>query len=172
MQPSLLHQPIANSANAASTILATLCYVRSQGKTLFMHRNKRSDDVHFGKYNGLGGKFDAGESPEECVIREVYEESGLHVFPQMRGVMTFPKFSKSRDWLCFLFTAETESRNIKVDCPEGDLVWIDHDKIFDLELWPGDKIFLSWLDQPHFFSAKFNYENGELRDHKVTFYER
>lgn len=69
-------------------ILATLCYVRSEGKTLMMHRNKRPDDVHLGKYNGLGGKFEPGESPEECVKREVFEESNLTIVPHLRGVMT------------------------------------------------------------------------------------
>ena len=151
-------------------ILATLCYIRSNGKTLMMHRNKRPDDVHFGKYNGLGGKFDAAESPEECVIREVEEESNLKIEPQLRGVMTFPHFAKGHDWYCFLYTAEKYSGELRMECPEGDLVWIENEKVLDLPLWPGDRIFLRWLDQPHFFSAKFIYEHGSLIDHKVTFY--
>jgi len=171
-QASLQTQSVSNSLSVLPLVMATLCYVRSGSKTLFMHRNKRPDDVHFGKYNGLGGKFEAGESPEECVMREVYEESGLRVSPQLRGIMTFPKFSKNRDWYCFLFTAESTSEAVKSDCPEGDLVWIENKKILNLELWAGDKIFLSWLDQPYFFSAKFNYEDGELLNHKVIFYER
>ncbi|HRP69816.1 MAG TPA: 8-oxo-dGTP diphosphatase [Turneriella sp.] len=151
-------------------ILATLCYVRSNGKTLMMHRNKRVDDVHFGKYNGLGGKFEPMESPEECVVREVFEESNLRITPRLKGVMTFPQFAKGHDWYCFLYTADTFTGTLKDDCPEGDLVWIDNNKICDLPLWPGDKIFLSWLDSSHFFSAKFNYENGELKNHAVVFY--
>ncbi|MBS0616908.1 MAG: 8-oxo-dGTP diphosphatase [Spirochaetes bacterium] len=151
-------------------ILATLCYVRSGGKTLMMHRNKRSDDVHLGKYNGLGGKFEPGESPEECVVREVFEESGLQIIPELRGVMTFPQFSKGRDWYCFLYTAHSFRGEVKKECPEGDLVWVDDDKLLDLPLWPGDKIFLGWFQQPHFFSAKFNYENGNLIGHTVQFY--
>lgn len=151
-------------------ILATLCYVRAEGKTLMMHRNKRADDVHLGKYNGLGGKFEAGESPEECVIREVFEESGLKIEPRLKGVMTFPQFAKGHDWYCFLFTAEKISGEVKKECPEGDLVWVQNEQVLDLPLWPGDRIFLKWLDEPRFFSAKFNYENGALLNHSVVFY--
>lgn len=152
-------------------ILATLCYVRANGQTLMMHRNKRADDVHFGKYNGLGGKFDAGESPEECVVREVMEESNLSIEPRLRGVMTFPQFAKGQDWYCFLYTAEKYSGDVKKECPEGDLVWVPDAEVLKLPLWPGDKIFLAWLDQPKFFSAKFTYEKGTLTGHTVKFYE-
>ncbi len=151
-------------------ILATLCYVRTGGKTLMMHRNKRPDDVHIGKYNGLGGKFESGESPEECVVREVREESGLTIKPQLRGVMTFPQFAKGHDWYCFLYTAAQFSGELRHDCPEGDLVWVPDSDVLSLPLWPGDKIFLSWLDQPKFFSGKFVYDKGELKSHDVVFY--
>lgn len=152
-------------------ILATLCYVRVNGKTLMMHRNKRADDVHLGKYNGLGGKFEAGESPEECVIREVFEESSLTIQPRLRGVMTFPRFAKGQDWYCFLFTASEYSGVLRGDCPEGDLVWVANEKLLQLPLWQGDRIFLGWLDQPKFFSGKFVYEDGNLKDHSVVFYD-
>ncbi|MBX3723233.1 MAG: 8-oxo-dGTP diphosphatase [Turneriella sp.] len=152
-------------------ILATLCYVRSEGKTLMMHRNKRPDDVHLGKYNGLGGKFEPGESPEECVKREVFEESNLTIVPHLRGVMTFPQFAKGHDWYCFLFTAEKYSGDLKRECPEGDLVWVPNEEVLNLPLWPGDKIFLKWLEQPKFFSGKFIYDKGVLIGHQVQFYE-
>lgn len=151
-------------------ILATLCYVQHEGKTLMVLRNKKPNDVHEGKYNGLGGKFEEGESPEECVIREVHEESGLSIKPILRGVMTFPKFSKNQDWYVFLFTAKEFSGVLRDDCPEGDLVWKDTDKLTELNLWEGDKIFLKWLNQEKFFSAKFNYHEGNLIDHSVVFY--
>ncbi len=151
-------------------ILATLCYVQHGGKTLMMHRNKRPDDVHLGKYNGLGGKFEPGESPEECVVREVFEESNLRIVPQLRGVMTFPQFAKGHDWYCFLYTAQSFTGELKSDCPEGDLVWIPDSEVAGLPLWPGDRIFLAWLQQPQFFSAKFRYENGQLQGHEVIFY--
>ncbi|MBV6494502.1 MAG: 8-oxo-dGTP diphosphatase [Turneriella sp.] len=151
-------------------ILATLCYIRNGGKTLMMHRNKRPTDVHFGKYNGLGGKFEPRESPEECVIREVFEESNLKITPRLRGIMTFPQFSNGRDWYCFLYTAEHFSGTVKKECPEGELVWVQDSEVLNLPLWPGDKIFLKWLNQEKFFSAKFNYLNGELINHTVEFY--
>ena len=151
-------------------ILATLCYVQHGGKTLMMHRNKHPDDVHLGKYNGLGGKFEPGESPEECVVREVFEESNLRIVPQLRGVMTFPQFAKGHDWYCFLYTAQSFTGELRSDCPEGDLVWIPDSEVAGLPLWPGDRIFLAWLQQPKFFSAKFHYENGQLQGHEVIFY--
>ncbi len=151
-------------------ILATLCYVRHNGKTLMMHRNKRPDDVHLGKYNGLGGKFEPGESPDECVVREVLEESNLNIVPELRGVLTFPQFAKGHDWYCFLYTASKFTGELKADCPEGDLVWIEDDRVLQLPLWPGDRIFLNWLSQPKFFSAKFNYTGGQLISHEVNFY--
>lgn len=151
-------------------ILATLCYIRSKEKTLMVLRNKKKDDVHEGKYNGLGGKLESGESPEECVIREVQEESGLTIKPELRGFISFPKFSKGRDWYVFLFTAHEYTGVLREDCPEGDLVWVETDKLLELSLWEGDKLFLSWLNQDRFFSAKFNYIDGSLTNHSVVFY--
>src|SRR5437016_5080550 len=88
------------------TIVATLCYLKSNGKTLMMHRNKKPGDVHKGKWNGLGGKLDAGESPDDCVVREIREESGLSIRdPRLRGVITFPLFKPGEDWLVFVYTA-------------------------------------------------------------------
>lgn len=151
-------------------IASTLCYLKQNGKTLMLHRNKRDADVHKGKYNGLGGKFLAGETPEECVIREVKEESGLAIKnPSLRGIMTFPEFKDQEDWLVFLYTATDFTGNM-VECDEGELEWIDDDKVVDLKLWEGDKIFLSWLESDKFFSAKFCYINGQLTNHQVTFY--
>ncbi len=87
-------------------IAATLCYVRTGGRTLMLHRNKKAGDIHRGKYNGLGGKLETGESPEECVKREVREESGLTLRdPRLRGVLTFPAFKDDEDWIVFVYTA-------------------------------------------------------------------
>ena len=91
-------------------ILATLCYVKRDGHTLMIHRNKRPNDIHEGKWNGLGGKFEAGESPEDCVIREVSEESGLIIrAPHLHGILTFTNF-KGNDWYVFVYTAENFRR--------------------------------------------------------------
>ena len=151
--------------------LATLCYIRHNEQTLMLHRIKKENDMHAGKWNGLGGKFEAGESPEECAIREMHEESGLLVTnPRLHGVITFPDFAGDDDWYTFLFTA-TQFTGELIDSPEGVLKWIDNDKLLDLHLWPGDKIFIPWLDQDAFFSAKFVYVDNELEKYEVEFYK-
>lgn len=150
--------------------LATLCYVRSNKKTLMLHRIKKAQDMHKGKWNGLGGKLENGESPEECAVREIEEESGLRVSdPQLRGVLTFPAFDGMEDWYVFVFTA-TQFTGELIDSPEGVLGWVDDEKLFDLNLWAGDKIFMSWLNQDKFFSGKFTYNEGQLVEHEVSFY--
>lgn len=154
--------------------LATLCYVRDQahepGRTLMLHRIKKANDMHAGKWNGLGGKLEVGETPEECAIREVLEESGLRMIdPVLRGIITFPQFSKNEDWYAFIFVA-TQYTGELIDSNEGILAWVDNDKLYDLNLWPGDRIFMRWLDDRRFFSAKFVYDAGELTKYEVLFY--
>ena len=150
--------------------LSTLCYVRANHQTLMLHRIKKENDMHKGKWNGLGGKFESGESPEECAIREIKEESGLLVRdPKLHGVITFPAFDGIDDWYVFLFTATDFSGEL-INSNEGVLEWIDDDKLLDLHLWEGDKIFIPWLDQDSFFSAKFNYADGRLVDYQVIFH--
>jgi 8-oxo-dGTP diphosphatase len=150
--------------------LATLCYLRRDGKTLMVHRIKKANDMHQGKWNGLGGKLEAGETPEECTLREVYEESGLRVRNlQLKGLLTFPAFDDFEDWYVFVFVA-TEFEGELIDSPEGNLEWIDNDELKDLHLWDGDPIFLAWLDHKEIFSAKFNYNNGRLVSHEVVLY--
>ena len=126
--------------------------------------------MHEGKWNGLGGKFEESESPEECVIREVKEESGLDILnPLLKGFITFPAFDEFEDWYVFVFTADNFCGEL-IDSPEGNLKWIPDNQLFDLPLWEGDKIFMEWLDQEKFFSAKFYYENGSYKEHSVIFY--
>jgi len=150
--------------------LATLCYVIDKDKTLMLHRIKKKNDVHEGKWNGLGGKFEHGETPEECVIREVKEESGLLIKdPKMHGFITFPMFDGKKDWYVFLFTAR-EFNGKLIDSHEGKLEWIPNDQLLKLNLWEGDGIFLPWLLEDKFFSAKFIYENGIFKSHYVKFY--
>jgi len=151
-------------------ILATLCYVQKNGKTLMMHRTKRDRDIHQGKWNGLGGKMHAHETPEACVIREVKEESGLTLYrPRLRGVLTFPDFDGKQDWYAFLFTAN-EYEGELIECDEGHLEWIEDDKLGGLPLWEGDYLFFEWLKKGLFFSAKFVYREGKLQEHSVCFY--
>lgn len=150
-------------------ILATLCYVKRDGMTLMVHRNKKSNDIHEGKWNGLGGKFEVGESPEECVRREVLEEAGLVIHnPKLHGLVMFPGF-KGHDWYVFVFTARDFEGEL-IESPEGRLEWIDDAELPRLNLWPSDLIFLPWLEQERFFSAKFVYDGEEFIRHEVVFY--
>lgn len=135
-----------------------------------LHRVKKKNDIHKNKWNGLGGKMELGETPEECVIREVKEESGLRIQkPELRGILNFPGFDGENDWLVFLFVANSFSGRIKVS-REGNLEWVSKKKLFRLPLWEGDKFFLRWLEQKKFFSAKFLYKNGQLKSYSVNFY--
>jgi len=151
-------------------ILATLCYVKHDGKTLMVHRNKKPNDIHAGKWNGLGGKFEAGETPEECIRREVEEESGLVIQnPRLHGLLMFPRF-KGNDWYVFVFTA-TEFSGELIESPEGRLEWIEDEKLTGLNLWESDHIFLPWLKEGKFFSAKFEYDGDVMQGYDATFYE-
>ncbi len=136
-----------------------------------LHRIKRENDIHQGRWNGLGGKMEEGESPEECVAREVKEESGLKIGrPTLRGVLTFPGFDGKNDWIVFLFTANHFKGKL-INCDEGHLEWIKDKKLSSLHLWEGDRIFMNWLKGNQFFSAKFIYKKGKFKDHAVSFYQ-
>lgn len=152
--------------------LATLCYLKSDGRTLMIHRIKKANDMHHGKWNGLGGKLDPGESPEECAIREVREESGLTIVePLLKGVLTFPQFANNEDWYAFVFVAH-EYTGTLIDSNEGVLKWIDDQRLLELDLWEGDRIFLHWLEKPGFFSGKFVYQSGKLVEHSLLIYDQ
>ncbi|MGD8306297.1 MAG: 8-oxo-dGTP diphosphatase [Ignavibacteria bacterium] len=152
--------------------LATLCYVidRKKNSTLMIHRIKKENDYHHGKWNGLGGKLEPGESPEECAIREIKEESGLIVKNiTLKGLITFPMFDGNDDWYVFLFVSDEFSGEL-IDSKEGNLKWIPNENLTKINLWEGDKYFIPWLFKDKFFSAKFLYENGEYLNHEVNFY--
>jgi len=133
------------------------------------HSNKKVNDIHEGKWNGLGGKFEAGETPEECIVREVLEESGLSIqSPKLCGLLMFPNF-KGNDWYVFVYTASDFTGEL-IDPPEGKLEWIPDEKILDLNLWESDHIFMSWIREGKLFSAKFEYEGNKMREHHVVFH--
>lgn len=135
-----------------------------------VHRIKKPNDMHQGKWNGLGGKLEPGETPEACAIREIYEESGLQVrSPQFKGLLTFPGFANDEDWYAFVFVARDFSGEL-IDSPEGVLAWIEDEHLLALNLWEGDRIFIPWLERPGFFSAKFTYLEGRFVDYDVVFY--
>ena len=127
-----------------------------------LHRTKKEHDVNEGKWIGVGGKFNSGESPEECVKREVLEETGLTLNDQsLRGILTF----SSEGWedeLIFVFTADDFTGEL-IDCDEGELKWVPIPEIEGLNLWEGDRIFLKLLaeDAP-LFSLKLSYRGDEL----------
>jgi 8-oxo-dGTP diphosphatase len=152
-------------------VLASLCYVRRDDETLMLHRVTKEDDIHEGKWNGLGGKFEAGESPEECVRREVREEADLSLNSvHLHGVLTFPTFDGERDWYVFVFSSADYEGTPPDSSREGELEWIPDEDLLDLNLWEGDEYFLRWMQDDPFFSGKFTYKEGALADHEVTFH--
>jgi 8-oxo-dGTP diphosphatase len=147
--------------------LATLVYVQREGHTLMLHKAKGYQE---GKWNGLGGKFEGGESPEECMKRETFEESGLVVEEaQLKGFLTWPDFDGEDDWYAFIFVVTKFSGELKAS-DEGTLEWIPDAEVMSLNLWPGDRVFLPWVFGNKFFSGKFIYERGEFKEYSVQFY--
>lgn len=148
--------------------LATLCYIKQNNKTLMLYRNKKENDIHKGIWNGVGGKFEPNETPEECTIREVKEETNLDVKNlKLKGLLTFPNFLKGEDWYVFVYLIDDFEGELIESCKEGHLEWIDDDKILDLNLWEGDKYFLKLVDENKFFSGKLTYINKKLVDYKI-----
>lgn len=144
----------------------TLCYIEQDDNYLMLLRNKKQTDLNKGKWIGVGGHFEEGESPEECLIREVYEETGLTLTEySFRGIVTFVSDEWGTEYM-HLFTARGFSGEVK-ECNEGTLAWIPKSEILDLNLWEGDRVFLKLLfeDAP-FFSLKLTYHGDELIDVK------
>jgi 8-oxo-dGTP diphosphatase len=127
-------------------ILATLGYVFSPDgrRVLLVHRNKRPDDAHLGKYNGLGGKVEAGEDVVACLRREVREEAGIECAAlRMCGTISWPGFgTHGEDWFGFIFRIDRYSGEPLAENPEGTLEWVEVGRILDLPLWEGDRYFL------------------------------
>lgn len=127
-------------------ILATLGYVLSPDRrqVLLIHRNSRADDTHFGKYNGLGGKLDAGEDVVSCMCREVREEAGLECEELvLRGTISWPGFGKhGEDWFGFIFRIDRFRGEPRRESAEGTLSWVEVHRVLELPLWEGDRHFL------------------------------
>lgn len=143
--------------------LTTLCYLEKDGAYLMMHRIKKAQDINEGKWIGVGGHFEPGESPEECLLREVKEETGLTLTSwRFRGIVTFTSDDYPTEYMC-LYTADGFEGELKEDCREGVLRWVAKDKVLQLKLWEGDKVFLDLLtrDVP-FFSLKLTYRQDQL----------
>jgi len=145
-------------------ILSTLCYIENElGQYLMLHRVKKEHDANRDKWIGIGGKFEEGESPEECVVRETLEETGLTLTDyRYRGLVTFVSDRWETEYM-HLFTADGYTGTLR-ECDEGVLEWIDKSALMALPHWEGDRIFLELLDQDvPFFSLKLRYEGETLR---------
>ena len=140
----------------------TLCYLERGDEYLMLHRIKKKNDENHDKWIGVGGKFEAGESPEDCMHREIFEETGLTVTDyRYRGIVTFVSDIYETEYM-HLFTV-TDWTGEARECDEGELAWIKKQKLFDLTLWQGDRIFLKLLQEDvPFFSLKLTYQGDNL----------
>ena len=145
--------------------LTTLCYIEKDEKYLMLHRVLKKNDINKDKWIGVGGHFEKGESPEDCLLREVKEETGLTLTSyRFRGLITFTFSSQGREtdteYMC-LYTANGYEGEL-ISCSEGNLEWVNKKDIFSLKLWEGDKIFFRLLNESReFFSLKLVYNGGD-----------
>lgn len=154
------------SENGLKRYETTLCYIYGPSGVLMMHRTKKENDINKDKYIGVGGHLEHGESPEECVLREVKEETGLRMTSfRLRGIITF--VIDDIDEITFLYTCDGFEGEIRGGdaCNEGELIWIEEDRIEELPIWPGDKIFFRLLkERDDVFSLKLTYISDVLTD--------
>lgn len=148
--------------------LTTLCYIEKDEKYLMLHRVLKKNDINKDKWIGVGGHFEKGESPEDCLLREVKEETGLTLTSyQFRGIITFTFSSQGKEtdteYMC-LYTANGYEGEL-ISCSEGNLEWVNKKDVFSLKLWEGNKIFFRLLKEGRpFFSLKLVYQDDELRE--------
>ena len=144
-------------------IHTTLCYITRGDQVLMLHRVKKKNDINHDKWIGIGGKFEGEESPDECLLREAKEETGLTLTSwRCRGVVTFLTEDPAAGEFMYLFTADGFEGELKA-CDEGDLCWVDRTFLDQLPKWEGDQIFLDllWQDAP-FFLLKLRYHGDRL----------
>ena len=141
--------------------LTTLCYLIKDNKYLMLRRTKKKQDINAGKYIGVGGHIEEGESPIDCIKREVKEETGLTLNDvDSRGYITFVMGEETEH--AFLFTSEDFSGELLNDCSEGELSWVDIDKVEELNIWEGDRVFLKLLrERSDFFILKLIYDKDD-----------
>ena len=148
--------------------LTTLCYIEKDDCYLMLHRTKKQHDVNHDKWIGVGGKFEPDEMPEECLLREVKEETGLSLLKyRYRGILTFIADGWESEYI-HLYTATEFTGNL-TECNEGTLEWVPKEQIETLPIWEGDKIFLKLLmEDAGFFSLKLKYQGDELVESKLV----
>ncbi len=141
--------------------ITTLCYLEQDGRYLLLHRTKKENDINRDKYIGVGGHLEHGESPEDCIRREIEEETGLTDGSlRLRGILTF--VIDDVDEISFLYTGSGFSGRLR-ECDEGELVWIKQSDVYALPLWEGDRLFFRLLEEDRpFFSLKLVYVHDRL----------
>ena len=142
--------------------LTTLCYLQKGDQYLLLHRVKKQNDINHDKWIGVGGHFEAGESPEDCLLREVKEETGLTLTSYtFHGIVTFLSDDDPAEYMC-LYSADSWKGDM-IECSEGNLEWINKEDFIKLPHWEGDLVFLKLMQQNHpFFSLKLVYKSGKL----------
>lgn len=151
--------------------ITTLCYIENNNQYLMLHRTKKPNDINEGKWIGVGGHVEKDESPEECLVREVREETGLTLTAyKFRGLITFVN-SKCESELICVFTADGYTGEL-ITCNEGELRWVDKTQVPNLPTWEGDRVFLDLLlsNEERFFSIKLQYEGDQLVEKKINLY--
>lgn len=151
--------------------MTTLCYIEQEGKYLILHRVKKHHDINAGKWIGVGGHVENGETPEECLLREVKEETGLVLTAyRLRGLVTFLSDACEPELMC-VFTADAFDGEM-IECDEGELAWVEKSDVLALPTWEGDRVFLERLlsGDERFFSIKLRYEGDKLVEKKITDY--
>lgn len=150
--------------------LTTLCYIEKDDSYLMLHRVKKVNDINQDKWIGVGGGFEGNETPEECLLREVFEETGFALTSyRLRGMITFISNEWETEYM-YLYTADGYTGEM-IECDEGDLCWVPKSDIESLNIWEGDKIFFGLLEENlPFFSLKLRYEGENLVEQKVIRY--
>ena len=151
--------------------MTTLCYIEKEGKYLMLHRVKKHHDINAGKWIGVGGHVENGETPEECLLREGKEETGLVLTAyRLRGLVTFLSDVCEPELMC-VFTADAFDGEM-IECDEGELAWVEKSDVLALPTWEGDRVFLERLlsGDERFFSIKLRYEGDKLVEKKITDY--
>lgn len=151
--------------------MTTLCYIEKEGKYLMLHRVKKRHDINAGKWIGVGGHVENGETPEECLLREVKEETGLTLTAyRLHGLVTFLSDVCEPELMC-VFTADAFDGEL-IECDEGELAWVEKSDVLGLPTWEGDRVFLERLlsGDDRLFSIKLRYEADHLVEKKITDY--